>query len=350
MSNCKEEVVIKKPQEDNLEEPPKNIILMIGDGMGLSQITAASIANGKLLTIETIKNVGLVKTHSTKLITDSAASATAIATGKKTYNGAIAMGVNQDTLKTILEYVKDGGWKTGIVTTATATHATPAAFYGHQPKRSKVNRKIAAQFMNQNIEVLMGGGWTYFKDGLDGRDLIKEAQDKGYFVTNKIDTNDKYIPQKMLCLISPKLPPKRKERNGFLPQATHKSIQILNKYNQNFFLVIEGGQIDWGGHENKTDYIIDEILDFDAAVKQALDFARKDKNTLVIVTADHETGGFSVNQGSIKDKTVKGKFTTDYHTATMVPIFAYGPGASLFRGVMDNSDIFYKLKSLSKQD
>ncbi len=342
---------IIEPKEETAlnHSKPQHIILMIGDGMGLAQITAASIVKGELLAMETMKHIGLVKTHSTKLITDSAASATAMATGQKTYNGAIAMGVKQDTLQTILEHLETKDWKTGIITTAPATHATPAAFYGHQPGRSRVNRKIAAQFIAKDIEVLIGGGWKYFKDGLDGRDLTAEAQDKGYFVTNSIDIGE-YTPQKMLCLISPQLPPRLAERKDFLPKATIKSIEILNQDQDNFFLLVEGGQIDWGGHQNKTDYIINEILDFDKAVEAALDFAKKDKNTLVIVTADHETGGFSINKGSYKDQKVEGKFTTDYHTATMVPIFAYGPGAELFTGVMDNTEIFYKLKSLADFD
>jgi alkaline phosphatase len=333
---------------DSTEVPPstpKRIILMIGDGMGLSQITASSIVADSGLTIEKFKHIGLVKTHSTKLITDSAASATAISTGKKTYNGAIGMGPKLDTLKTILEYAEEANWKTGIVTTATVTHATPASFYGHQPSRSKVNRKLAAQFIQKDIEVLMGGGWRYFKDGLDNRDLIVEAQEKGYFVTNKITVGD-YTPQKMLCLISDQLPPRIKERGNFLPMATQKSIDILSQKKDNFFLVVEGGQIDWGGHQNNGNYIIEETLDFDRAVKAALDFAKKDKNTLVLVTADHETGGCSVSKGSLDKKTVTCSFTTDYHTGTMVPIFAYGPGATHFTGVMDNTDIFYKVKSL----
>lgn len=335
------------PVEQPAEKFPTRIILMIGDGMGLSQITASTIAADSALTLEQFKHIGLVKTHSTKLITDSAASATAMSTGKKTYNGAIGMGPKLDTLKTILEYAEEADWKTGVVTTATVTHATPASFYGHQPSRSKVNRKLAAQFLEKDIEVLMGGGWTYFKDGPDGRDLIVEAQEQGYFVSNNIAIGD-YTPQKMLCLISSKLPPRLNERGNFLPMATQKSLDILSQNQDNFFLVVEGGQIDWGGHQNKSDYIIEEMLDFDKAVKAALEFAKKDKNTLVLVTADHETGGCSVAKGSLEEKTVNCSFTTDYHTGTMVPIFAYGPGATHFTGIIDNTSIFHKVKYLMK--
>lgn len=325
---------------------PKNVIFLIGDGMGLSQITAGSIAKKDGLVLEKFRHIGLVKTYSTKLITDSAAGATAMATGSKTYNGAISMNIHQEKLKTILEYAEEGDWLTGIVTTATVTHATPACFYGHQPTRSNVNKDLAAEFMTKNIEVLMGGGWNYFRNGLDGRDLIKEAEEKGYFVTDNIENVGEYCPERMICLISPKLPPRIKERGAFLPLAAKKAIEVLDRPKNGFFLMIEGAQIDWGGHENKSEYIIEEMLDFDKTIEQAFEFAEKDKNTLVIVTADHETGGYSINSGNQKNGTVEAKFTSDYHTATMVPIFAYGPGAKSFTGIMDNTEIFYKLKYL----
>lgn len=327
-------------------ERPKNVILLIGDGMGLTHVTAGSIAKKTPLVLEKFRKIGLVKTYSTKLITDSAAGATAMATGSKTYNGAISMNIHQEKLKTIVEYAEEADWLTGIVTTATVTHATPACFYGHQPTRSRVNQKLAAEFMTKNIEVLMGGGWNYFKEGLDGRDLIEEAQEKGYFVTDNIEQVGDYRPEKMICLISAKLPPKIEERGNFLPLAAKKAIHILNNPKSNFFLMIESAQIDWGGHQNQSDYIVEEMLDFDRTIQEAFDFAEKDGNTLVLVTADHETGGYSINGGSQKEGKVEGKFTSDYHTATMVPIFAYGPGAESFTGIMDNTEIFFKLKYL----
>ena len=328
------------------EAKPKNVILLIGDGMGLTHVTAGSIVKKTPLALENFRHIGLVKTYSTKLITDSAAGATAMATGKKTYNGAIAMDIHQEKLKTILEYAEDNNWLTGVVTTSTVTHATPACFYGHQPTRSNVNRALAAEFLTKDIEVLMGGGWNYFKDGPDGRDLIEEAVAKGYFVTDTIVEGDQYLPERMICLISPMLPPRLAERGDFLPLATKKSIDILSHNNSSFFLVGESAQIDWGGHENKSDYIVEEMLDFDRSIQIALDFAKKDGNTLVVVTADHETGGYSINQGDLKDGSIETGFTTDYHTASMVPVFAYGPGAESFAGIMDNTEIFYKLKYL----
>ena len=205
---------------------------------------------------------------------------------------------------------------------------------------------MAAEFLTKDIEVLMGGGWNYFKDGPNARDLIAEAQDSGYFVTDNIVEMGDYLPKKMLCLVSPQLP-RLNERGDFLPRATSKSIDILSAHTGvPFFLVVEGGQIDWGGHENESEYIVEEMLDFDRAIEQALNFADLDGNTLVVVTADHETGGYSVNGYEADSGKVQGAFTTDYHTACMVPIFAYGPGASTFTGIMDNTEIFHKMKRL----
>jgi len=328
---------------------PKRVILMIGDGMGLTQISAGMIVSKDNLAIKRFQHIGLMTTYSTKLITDSAASATAMSTGKKTYNGAIAMTLGKDNKKkaekTILEYGEEAGWATGVVTTATVTHATPASFYGHYHTRSNANQILAAQFIEKDIEVLMGGGRQYFEQRDDKRNLIDEAQEKGYFVNHDLTTVGDYTTKKMIALVSPKLPGRLDERGDFLPLAAKKSTEILDSY-KNFFLMIEGAQIDWGGHAENSDYIVEEMLDFDKTIANVLDFAEKDGQTLVIVTADHETGGYAIEGGDIKERTIKADFTSDYHTATMVPVFAYGPGAESFAGVYDNTDIFYKLKYL----
>ncbi len=323
---------------------PKNIILMIGDGMGITHITAATIANKNKLNLERLPVVGLMKTFSNQLITDSAASATAMATGKKTYNGAIAMDSKGRKLKTIVEIAEDKGLATGIVTTSSVTHATPASFYSHQPKRSRINREVSAEFMTKKIEVLMGGGKRYFmsKHRKDERDLIKELEKKGYTVVDDVDEVGSKVPRKMVCLIADMQPKGYSRRGDFLPKATAKATKILDRDKDGFFMVVEGAQIDWGGHSRNSKFIINEMLDFDRSVGEALDFAEEDGETLVIVTSDHETGGYSINEGSLKEGEVAGKFTDDYHTATMVPLYAYGPGAEAFSGTIDNTDIFFK--------
>ena len=339
-----------KPGEPNTyvtKRRPKKIILMIGDGMGLTQITAGMIAKRSSLALERIRHIGLVKTFSTKLITDSAAGATAMATGQKTYNGAIAVDVNQSPLQSITELAKlQGSWAAALLTTVTVTHATPAAFYGHEKERRRVNRNLAETFMNTGIEILMGGGLAYFQPGEESpRDLLKEAQEKGYLVATDVEKITG-APPKMLCLFTHEMPGRLSKRGNFLPLATQKALESLDAHYPRFFMMVEGAQIDLGGHARNSDYIIEEMLDFDRSIEKALNYAEQDGETLVIITADHETGGYSITGGDLKKGEVEGKFTTDYHTATMVPIFAFGPGAESFTGVMDNTEIFYKLRYL----
>ncbi len=337
---------VAKPAE---EKRPKNIILMIGDGMGITHITAATIANNNKLNLERFPFVGLMKTFSTQLITDSAASATAMATGKKTYNGAIAQDSKGNKLKTIIEIAEEAKLATGIVTTSSVTHATPAAFYAHQPQRSRINRAVSAEFMTKGIEVLMGGGKRYFQKEhrkKDNRNLLYELKKKGYTVVDNVDEVGEKIPKKMVCLIADMQPKGYSRRGDFLPKATKKAAQILNQNKKGFFMVIEGAQIDWGGHSRNSKFIINEMLDFDRSVGEALDFAEADGETLVIVTSDHETGGYSINDGNLKDGVVKTKFTDDYHTAAMVPLYSSGPGAEKFSGTIDNTDIFFKVCEL----
>lgn len=343
--------VREKPTYITAKSRPKNVIFMIGDGMGLTQITAGMIVKKDALALEKFRHIGIIKTFSNKLITDSAAGATAMATGEKTYNGAIAVSLKVQPLKTILEYAEENSWATGIVTTSTVTHATPASFYGHQEKRSNVNLPLAKECMEQGMEVIAGGGKSYFQGRPDGIDLIAQAQEDGYYYIDSIDLLGDYKPKKLLCLISPEQPERRSIRGDFLPKATKTAVEVLHSNKaKGFFLMVEGAQIDWGGHSNKSDHIIEEMIDFDEAVAHALAFAEKDGNTLVVVTADHETGGYAISGGDLKKKEVTGTFTTDYHTATMVPVFAFGPGAESFAGVYDNTEIFFKLKHLMNME
>lgn len=324
----------------------KNVIFLIGDGMGLTQVTAGYYGNGQSLALTRCQHIGLITTHSaTSIITDSAAGATAFATGKKTRNGMIGMTPDSSSQKSLIDWAEENHLSTGLIATSTVTHATPASFYGHSPSRSRVNERLAAQFMEQDIEVLMGGGKNYFTDRKDGRNLLEELRGRGYGVIDSMDEAEGNLYDKLVCLISPTQPISLIEgrRPNYLPRAAEKGIEVLNFNPNGFFLMIEGSQIDWGGHENETDYIVSEMLEFNRTIEAVLDFAEKDGNTLVIITADHETGGFSINDGIMKDSVVRGKFTTDYHTCTMVPVFAFGPGSERFSGMYDNTDIYTKI-------
>lgn len=334
----------------NAQNTPKNIILMIGDGMGLSHISTGMYANGNETSLERCKHIGLVKTHSKNdLITDSAASATAMSCGEKTHNGVIGLDAKGNTLPTILEYAHKEGMRTGIVATSMIQHATPAAFYAHNISRNEYE-EISLDLLNSTIDVAIGGGRTLLEKRKDGRDLTIELQDKGYRVYKSLRKAMRDPHEKMM-IIEEKghLPAANKRTPFYLARASRFAIDQLNNDSDGFFLMIESSQIDWGGHSNDAKYIIKEMLDFNQAIGKVFDFAEEDGETLVIVTADHETGGFALEGGEKMDANyLETDFTTDFHTGTMVPVFAFGPGAEQFMGIMDNTQIFYKMMNSLK--
>ncbi len=319
-------------------ERPLNIILMIGDGMGLAQISAASVLYGGL-NLELFRIIGLVKTSSADdYITDSAAGATAYSAGQKTFNGAIGVGIDSLPIKTILEMAEANGLSSGLISTCSVTHATPASFFAHRTNR-EMHREIASDLYGSGIDFIAGSGKPFFemqKLMLDNYivhtgakpERIQEAKKYFWFYNDSIDM------------------PKADLRPDWLSLATTEGIRFLSANKKGFFMMVEGSQIDWGGHDNDLAYMAGELLDFDKAVKAALDFAIKDGNTLLIITADHETGGLSLDGGSIKDKKIEAKFSSTHHSGIMVPIFAFGPGAENFSGILENTDVFKKMKSL----
>ncbi|MCB0632036.1 MAG: alkaline phosphatase [Lewinella sp.] len=323
---------------------------MIGDGMGISQITAGMYYNGNRLNLEEFPVVGLHKPYSSSnLITDSAAGATAFASGIKTYNGAIGVSPDTSAVKTILEEAEEHGLATGLVATSTIVHATPAAFIGHVSSRNKME-EIAESFVETEIDLFIGGGKKYFSNRKkDKRDLLKELATKGYYIsdyTKEPLTEIVLDYSKNLAYLTDEDSPKtEKQGRDFLKPAAQVATNFLSNRSREkgFFLMIEGAQIDWGGHANNADYIISEMIDFDETIGAVLDFAKADKETLIVVTADHETGGFAINPGSTMEK-IKSGFTTDYHTGTLIPVFAYGPGADLFSGIYENTEIYQRMK------
>ncbi len=334
----------------------RNIILLIGDGMGITQISAGMFANQNRLSLEQFPVIGLHKPYSANnLITDSAAGATAFASGVKTYNGAI--GVNTDTLpvQTILEEMEGAGYCTGLIATSTIVHATPAAFIAHEKNR-RMYDEIATWFLKTDINLFIGGGMRYFKDRPDGRNLIQELNEKGYVVKDSAEIQLENLPwrktNKLGYLTSYDSPARYSEGRDYLVPSVERGLDFLkrcSKKGKGFFLMVEGSQIDWGGHANDSEYIISEMLEFDRAVAAALAFAKKDKHTLVIVTADHETGGYAILPGSSMDD-IHAAFNTDYHTADLIPVFAYGPGAEYFSGIYENTELYFKMKKALKRE
>ena len=323
---------------------PKNIILMIGDGMGLSQITAGMYENGNSLHLERIKHIGLIKTHSMdQLITDSAAGATAFAGGKKTNNGAISVDTSGTPIPSILEMAHQSNMSTGVIATSIIQHATPACFYAHQPSRA-MYEQITEDFLKGSVDIAIGGGRRLFTQRKDDRDILAELEAKGYTHFKSLDKAKNSSATRMMVIVSKgHLTTIKKGRGDYLAEASMLAIERLDKNSNGYFLLVEGSQIDWGGHENNSDYIIDEMIDFDATVGKVLDYAEQDGETLVVITADHETGGYSITGGSLAEEHIEARFSTDNHTATLIPVFAYGPGSEEFTGIYDNTDIFYKM-------
>ena len=342
------------------EEMPKkalNVILLIGDGTGLSQISSAFYFKETRPNYARFKHIGLISTSSSREdITDSAAGATAFASGVKTYNGAVGVADDSTKVKTLVEIVSRQNIKTGVISTSSIQHATPASFYAHVLNRG-LYEDIAADMVVSDIDFFAGGGTKFFNKRKDGKNLLEELKAKGFGIDTTALGDFAGIKQysKMAYLLAENhMDPVAKGRGDFLPKATELGIQFLNKDadNSNFFVMIEGSQIDWGGHANDADYLISELIDFDDAIGKALDFAEKDGNTLVIVTADHETGGFTLSS-TLKTKEdgttysdyneITGTFSTKGHSATLIPVFAYGPGAEAFSGVYENTEIFSKI-------
>jgi alkaline phosphatase len=331
----------------------KNIILFIGDGMGVSQITAAKVVRGKL-NLDRFSVMGLVTTYAANsLITDSAAASTALATGHKTDNRAIAVSPANKPLKTLFEYARQLGKTTGIVVTSSVTDATPAAFLAHTADRGNQS-DIAEQIVKSGIDVLIGGGWAYFipesnagSRRRDKNNLLAALESKMPLVLSADKLTAHRKPDKLAALLAPVSLPKAAQRDYTLAELTEEAIGILSKNRNGFVLMVEGSQIDWAAHDQNQGEIISEMIDFDGAVGAGLDFARQNSATLIIVTADHETGGFAVHDGSIETREVTASgFTTTGHTATMVPIFAYGPGSGTFSGIQDNAGVGQTLINL----
>ena len=337
--SCKED---KTNQIQN--KKAKNIILMIADGMGVTQLYAAMSISEKPLHIEKFKVTGLQKTYSASdYITDSGAAGTAIATGVKTKNKSIGIDTAGNAVKTILEYAEEYELATGLVSTSSILHATPASFIAHEQHR-KNYENIARDFLDVDIDLFIGGVRKQFVQREDGLNLLDSLKQRNYNIVNGIENLDTRNNGKYAVFTAEGHNPEiLNGRGNMLPQSTQKAIEILSKNENGFFLMVEGSQIDWGGHDNDIDYVITETIDFDNAVAKALEFAKADGETLLIVTSDHETGGLTIVEGDMKTKTIKTHFSTEHHTSVMVPVFAYGPGAEEFGGIYENTDVFEKM-------
>ena len=330
---------------DGAPARPRNVVLVIGDGMGLSTLTAGLVSAGGRLAIEGFPVVGLARTSSAdNLVTDSAAAATAIACGVKTRNGAVGVDPDGCPVPSLLQLARARFLKTGVVVTSSLTDATPAAFLAHQPSR-KLQEEIAAEIAASDADLLVGGGRCFFTSRPDRRYLLGELAARGYAVVEDPAKLEGAPPGKLAAFLAEEdLPRITKGRGAVLPTATAVALGRLPG-DPGFFLLVEASQIDSAAHDNDARGATAEVVDLDRTIRRVLEFAAQDGETLVVLTADHETGGLALLGGSIADWNVEASFAGKVHSGTMVPVFAYGPGAGAFAGVYENTAIFAKVRA-----
>ena len=348
----------------------KNIILLISDGMSLTQVSSYRLLKGgpnERIAVDTFPVSGIVLTHSKDaIVTDSASSATAFSTGKKTNNGALGLDQDNQILENFTEKIDKYGYVSSLISTSEITHATPAAYASHVDLRWKTD-EISLQMMDSDVMTILGGGRHFFiPEEMGGKrsdevNLLEEIESSHTILTKKsdMDSFDHSNKGKVVGLFADEalrdaetpdnhsLEPTSSEMLEF---ALKRSEQFTSDGCKGFFVMVEGSQVDWAGHANNLDYLKREMQDFDEAVKTALDFAKSNQETLVIATADHETGGLLIEPATPTNYTspeVKFSFNTGIgygsHTGVPVPVYAYGPGSENFTGTLDNTDIYYAM-------
>ncbi len=326
------------------KEPPipRNVILIIGDGMGVPQVYASVVAQrGDNSAFLRFPYSGFSRTYSlNKYRTDSAAGGTALTTGEKVNNYHVNWAPDSTRHRTIFDDAIRAGMKTGFVVTSSALDATPAATYGHVPYR-KMFDTLSLQMAQCDHSVMIGGGAKYFRreNRKDGYAPLDTLARRGYTVVYNLDSALAFKGEKLVALYSDGDPLTEPSRGDVLRPAAMKAIEMLDRNPKGFALMIEGSQIDWACHNNDSAYLVAELADFELMLNAVLDFAERDGNTLVVVTADHETGGLTLPSGNIENGINNFRFLWGDHTGCMVPIFAYGPGAEFFSGIHENTDI-----------
>lgn len=366
-------------------EAPKNVIYLIGDGMGFGAVSSLILSEDSVTGFEQAPVIGLSETCSANnYVTDSPAGGTALATGTRTRNGYVGVDPDGNQLKSILRKAQDVGKRTAIVVNTTLTEATPAAFYAGVTSRG-MTYDIAKQFTESGVDVAIGAGLDHFINRPDNEDLTATLIGKGYDVYLNWEavlntTSDKFVgilplsdvhrreedndsvagaaEGQEVCLAAQLAAAESdgeashlSEPEVYLEKATAKALEVLSRDNkEGFFLMIESAIIDGYGHNNDSEGLVVEMKEFDRTLKQLVTYVNENPGTLLVVTADHETGGAGVNyQGYEVGGTspLHMIFSTRGHTGTVVPVFAYGTGAEVFGGIMKNSDIPGKIEDVA---
>lgn len=345
--------VFDKPYKVEKITPPKgkkvkNVILMIGDGMSLAHMYTAWTANRGQLWLENAQYTGLSKTWCTnRLVCDSGSGGTALATGQKTCYHAVGTDPQGNPLTTLCDLAKAKGKSAGIAVTCRLWDATPCDFSCHNLDRDK-EQELIGDYPTSGLDYAFGGGAKYFTNRADGRDIFKELEANGYHVSRTWDDLAAWKSGKVFAVPYDVDTPLPDERGDLLARASLKGIELLNQNRNGFFMMVEGSQLDDYGHFNQLDLLMKETLDFDQTIGKMMKWAAQDGETLVVVTADHETGGLTLVDGNKDEGKVTCCFSTKSHSGVMVPVYAFGPGSEQFSGIMENTDIFKKIKALMK--
>jgi alkaline phosphatase len=324
-------------------QAPKNVILIIGDGMGTAQVYSSIVAQKGNSQFMRFPYTGFSRTYSrSHYTTDSGAGGSALTTMHKVNNRHIAMSDEGTEYCSFFERAMKRGKKVGFVVTSSVLDATPAATYAHVTDR-KMFDTISMQMAKCQYSFMMGGGHDAFlpENRHDGMAPLDTLANKGYTLAFTLDEMEQASRLPICALVAPGDPDKAPARNNMLCRGVEKALKLLgSKRNKNgFVLMIEGSQIDWACHNNDEEYLKAELSDFEKMLKIVLDFAEMNRETLVVVTADHETGGVTLHDGNIERGVSEHHFSTGSHTGVMVPVFAFGPRAYHFTGIKQNIDI-----------
>ena len=339
-------------------EGVRNVIYLIGDGMGLAQVSMLKIENGYEPTaFDRAEGVALISTYSANnRVTDSAAAGTGLATGGKTNNSVLGLDSEGNALHSMMERAAERDMATGLAVVTYLQHATPAAFYAHVGNRGETEA-ITRDMLSSGIDVMLGGGWRNLQKPCDEGGTYAEAfARRGYRVVQSLDEAEEVSSGRLLCAVDEKEFDgfAVSERGDFLPRASRKAMELLEgiagERGGGFLLMIEGSLIDGACHGNDAERLLAEMRDFDRTVAAAMDFADRTPGTLVVVTADHETGGLTIPSGNADftraESGIDYRFSTKGHTGMLVPVYLYGAGADAIRGVMDNTELARRIMEL----
>jgi len=323
---------------------------MIGDGMGLEQVSCAWVLNHGKLNLDSFPVVGLSRTYSAdNLITDSGAGGTALAAGQKTGNNHVGTDINGKPLYSMLHKAQTLGWKTGVVTTCHLADATPVDFCCHNIHRYNT-AEIIADYAECGVDYIAGGGADYFGPGReDGRIIADEMAQKGY---NVVRTEEELFaaPLPVLGLLAPDNLPVALERGDLFRHMVARGIEQLSAASKGkgFVMMIEGSCIDDWLHGNEIGLAMEELLDFDRTIGDVLEWAAKDGHTLVVVTADHATGALTLQDGDLAEGKIGVAFGNDSHNGIAVPYYVWGPGSCAFGGILENEELGRRIGSFIK--